>query len=89
MTKLNVEFLQWKSQMLPMILCFKIKNYKLLKYLNKVLKTKMVNVCFILEQEGLIMVKVHHLQEGHFGKFLKILFQEFELFLGDHQCWRG
>ena len=48
MTKLNVEFLQWKSQMLPMILCFKIKNYKLLKYLNKVLKTKMENVCFIL-----------------------------------------
>ena len=39
----------------------KIKNYKLLKYLNKVLKTKMENVCFILEQGGLIRVKVHHL----------------------------
>ena len=70
-----LQFLQWKSQMLPMILCFKIKNYKLLKYLNKVLKTKMENVCFILEQAGLIGVKVHHLLEGHFEKFLRILSQ--------------
>ena len=42
----------------------------------------MENVCFILEQEGLIRVKIPHLLEDHFGKFLRILFQLSRLFWG-------